>query len=132
MRSFISKGIENSYTLQNTSFLIDDGERTFNLRNILREKYRGIILGNSFELDLDDTLLDRFRFKPKLLSMKLYGTTDLWHLLLWLNNMHSVTQFNRKNIIIFDPDGLHLLNKIVELEKNRLLENRRNPEQPLL
>lgn len=131
--SFASKGSQNSLTTDNTSLKAEVGGRVFATSNILSGKYRGVIFENSFELSLDDDkLFEMYRFKPKLLSMRLYGTTDLWHMILWLNNMTSASQFSRRKIIVFNPDSMDVLNRIVEKERLPLLRNRENPDRPIV
>lgn len=130
--TFISRGIQNSLTFENTNMKATVSGRTFPLNNILSRKYRGIILENSFELNLDsDELFETYKFKPKLLSLKLYGTTDLWHLILWLNDMNSATQFTRRRVVIFDPEAMDVLNRIIEKEKLNLLQNNSSPEEAI-
>lgn len=129
MDNFINRGSKNSLNLDNTSMIATKDGFTFPITNILRQKYRGILIQNSVQLDLDDALFERYKFRPKSLCLKIYGTTDLWHLIIWLNDMTSVTQFNRRNIVVFNPDSMDIINKILELEKVRLLQNSETPEQ---
>jgi hypothetical protein len=125
---FIEIGKENSLNLDNTSMFTETQGVIIPTYNILRQKYRGIILENSVEIELNEKLFNYYKYKPKLLSLKLYGTTDLWHLILWLNNMISVTDFQRREIIVFNPDSMDVLNKIIELEKREIRKNHENPE----
>lgn len=130
LSNFIAKGQENSLTLDNTNLKAEVRGLIIPVRNILRQKYRSLILLNSFELTLDtEQMYNAYKWKPKLLSYRLYNTTDLWHLLLWLNDMTSVTQFNKRSFIVFDPDAMPIMNQIIELESNAMLANRNNPEQ---
>lgn len=42
-------------------------------------------------------------YKPKLVSLELYGTTELWLSLLRVNNMENVTEFHSPLIKIYNP-----------------------------
>lgn len=42
-------------------------------------------------------------YKPKMVSMDLYGTTELWLALLRLNNMRNITEFHLPIIQIYSP-----------------------------
>jgi hypothetical protein len=128
IKQFIELGSENSLTLDNTSLLTETQGVTFPTYNILRQKYRGIILENSLQIELDDNLLNYYKYKPKLLSLKLYNTTELWHLLLWLNNMTSIMQFSQKKMVVFNPDAMDVLNKIIQRESDLILLNHDNPD----
>lgn len=59
-----------------------------------------------------------YRFSPKRLSMDLYGTTELWSILLEVNAMVSVSEFSlTKPIKVFDPRPFfEVLNEILVLE----------------
>ena len=59
-----------------------------------------------------------YRFKPKKLSYDLYGTTELWSVLLELNHMISILDFNlEKRIKVYEPKSfLKLLNEVLILE----------------
>ena len=42
-------------------------------------------------------------YNPKMLSLTLYGTTELWLGLLRVNNMKNVTEFHKPFIKIYNP-----------------------------
>lgn len=48
-------------------------------------------------------------YKPKTLSLELYGVVDLWLALLRANNMKSVTEFHKPIIVIYAPGKLEEL-----------------------
>jgi len=129
IKSFISKGIENSLTLDNTNLKTNVNGIIIPVQNILRQKYRGIILQNCIEIELDGATFEIYKYKPKMLSLKLYGTTDLWHMILWLNNMTSVTEFKTKKLLLLDPDAMSTINKIIDREKDNLNANHENPDK---
>lgn len=49
--------------------------------------------------------IDEYRYNPKKLSWKLYGTTTLYHFILKLNNLASTHEFNLKSgqLLLFTP-----------------------------
>lgn len=57
------------------------------------------------------TISESFYYKPKLLSLKLYNTTELWLGLLRVNNMRNVSEFHYPIIKIYNPNSiLELIN----------------------
>ena len=42
--------------------------------------------------------------------------------------MTTATQFNKSIIYVFDPDGIDMLEKIINLERQALLGNKNNPD----
>lgn len=68
---------------------------------------------------LSDTEYYTYRFKPKLLSNYLYGNGELYFILLWLNDIWSVKDFNFRTLkIISRSDLIDALSKINASEKS--------------
>lgn len=126
IEDFINTGKDNSYNLENTNFYNEIDGIQIPVKSIFFETYRGLILNNCIKVKMSDKKLNRYRYRPKLLSYDLYGTTDLWHLILWINNMYSVTQFNESSIYIFNPDKLNLLVRIINNETSDIIDNKNN------
>lgn len=51
-------------------------------------------------------LAETMFYKPKLVSLELYGTTELWLALLRINNMKNITEFHYPLIKIYNPTML--------------------------
>lgn len=128
---FLEMGIENSYNLQNISLWVRKENIDIPYTNIFKDKYRQIIFQYCKRISLSNKALDFYKYNPKKVSYTLYGTTDLWHLILWINNMTSITQFNKNDFIIFDSDYLHILTDIIETENERLTISKNYPEEAL-
>lgn len=59
-----------------------------------------------------------YRFKPKLLADYLYGNTELYFIILWLNDMWSVKDFDLREIkLIKNTELSDALSKINSAEK---------------
>ena len=129
LEDIISRGPSNELALDNLFMFTNFEGFTIPQMNILFEKYRGIILECCLKIKLSDDLLRHYIYRPKYLSLKLYGTTDLWHLILWINDLTSATQFNKNNLYVFDPDRIDVLERILSIEKAKLRESRENPEE---
>jgi hypothetical protein len=128
--SFIDTGKYNSLTLDNTTLMSQKEDIIFPASNILRDKYRGVILQNCMEVTVtSDELYRKFAYKPKALSYTLYGTTELWHLLLWINNMSSTSQFNKRRFLIFLPTSSYILQKIINREQAKIDANKLTPDE---
>ena len=77
-------------------------------------------------LKIDDDTLISFpfssltnKYKPKMVSEELYGTTEFWDQVLILNNAVSIIDFTPKSLKVYDPEKLKLyLNEILILEEN--------------
>lgn len=83
----------------------------------LTNKYRDFLEPFVIEVNLIPEEEILYKFKPKLLSLELYGTTELWASLLELNNMISIIEFRPKKIKVYDPDGFKaMINEILIME----------------
>ena len=122
----INNGKENSYILENISLYSKVDNIKIPTSNLFYEKYRGLILNNCVKVKIPENALKKYRYRPKLLSYELYGTVDLWYLLLWINNMYTTTQFNQQSIYIFNPKNISVLIRIIESEKNIINDNKQN------
>ena len=129
--------IENYISKYNKDSLVS---RSLYLQQAIDDKdknYRMIIVnGDSlltpFYSELKDiikkeTLTDeeylKYRFNPKLLSYDLYGTTELWSLLLDINELTSVTEFDMKELKVFPPTVTDKLDRIINLSKVKVNYN---------
>lgn len=93
-----------------------------NISNIF-EKYYEILLDNTVIVVLTDEEYLKYRFKPKVLSYDLYGTKELHYMLLRLNYVYSVINFDFKELRVFNTNILNLLNEIMILENENYIEN---------
>ena len=90
----------------------------------LFQDYYDYIMSNLLVREIN---IDKYRYKPEYVSYDIYGTTDLWYLILWINNMGSALDFTKKTINIFNPGNLDFLNKAIEKQKEKILETKDNP-----
>ena len=58
----------------------------------------------------------KYKYNPKLMSFDLYGTTELWFLLLDINELHSTSEFNLRTLYVFQSNIVDVLSRILDLE----------------
>lgn len=46
----------------------------------------------------------KYFYQPKMLSLDLYGTAEMWLSILRLNKMRNISEFTKTNILIYDPE----------------------------
>ena len=67
----------------------------------------------------------KYKFRPKLLAYNIYGYTELYFIILAINDMCNIKDFKKKKIkLLYKTDLSDLLNAIYSAEKNRLTLNR--------
>lgn len=127
IQSIIEEGKENRLTSHDLSFknVIEDStgnKFVVNMSSIF-DKYYDILLQHAVVAILSEDDYLKYRYKPKVLSKDIYGTRDLHFLLLRLNNITSVTQFDFKEVKVFTNDIVRLLNEIIILEYENYTDN---------
>ena len=67
-------------------------------------------------VDLGPSDYRKYRFNPKLLSYNLYGTTELWFLILHANEISSVSEFDLQKIYFYNINILNFLATARDME----------------
>ena len=89
----------------------------------LVNKYYDYVSANTYTITLSDKEYLKYRYQPKLFCYEVYGTTELWAVLLKINNHTSVSEFNSKTIKVFGERIFNVLNEILITENEAILEN---------
>lgn len=79
--------------------------------SILR-KYENVLKNELYDYTIDK----KYFMKPEYVSYQLYETTDLWYLLLFINDMARVEDFTKETIKVFPAETISLINKILNDE----------------
>lgn len=70
------------------------------------------------------TMLDedyqKYIYQPKKMSNFLYGTVELWPVLMSINQIYSITDFNKQTVNILSEEGLELIQEILIKESDNL------------
>lgn len=59
----------------------------------------------------------KYRFNPKRLSYDLYGTTELWSVILGLNELISTVQFDLRTVYVFPSYVVERIKRMLTLEE---------------
>lgn len=71
--------------------------------NPLISKYKDYFDRYIYDDPLTETEARRYRYAPKTFSLDMYGTTEYWSVILFLNDCHSITEFCPSHIKYVDP-----------------------------
>lgn len=110
------------FFLKNTLVVNDGKDLIINDRCILDEYWEDILKCTK-KITLSDKEYEDYRYKPKKYCFDTYGCTDLWFLLLRVNNMVSVIDFDKQKIIVFRDTIFDTLNLILTLEEEKYQKN---------
>ena len=104
---------------------------TINFESILTD-YRYFLYQHVKTLTLNDLQYQTYRFRPKTLSNEMYGTVELAPLLMDINNVISVAEFDFKTLKVFDDKVVSFLNEVLTKEKTKIAENTSEVETDLV
>lgn len=104
---YIQEGENASLSLGNftESLLLSNADKT----HIIRVPFDDFFIKHMDEFNVAIQLYqipDTMFYKPKLLSLELYGTTELWSGILRLNKMKNITEFHKPVIMVWEPRTL--------------------------
>lgn len=127
IRQVIEDGLESKMTIKDLTFketITNSSGEIFviNMYN-LYEKYYELLLEHTIIVTLSNEEYLRYRYKPKLLAKDLYGNQDIYYLLLRLNHIYSVINFDFTEMRVFTANITQLLNEIIVLESEDFIEN---------
>lgn len=89
--------------------------------NTMIHKYRDFFDKYIITYELTELEVMEYKFQPKKMSSDLYGTTEFWGLLLYINDKHSILDFSLENnqVNIIKPENIdELLNELMIVQKN--------------
>lgn len=127
IQDIIEYGLEEKMTIRELSLkeiVTNSAGEMFivNLFNLF-EKYYELLLDNTVIATLSEEEYKKYRFNPRLLSQDLYGTRELHFMLLRLNYVYSVTEFDFTEVRVFKSNITSLLNEIMVLESENYIDN---------
>lgn len=93
------------------------------VHNVLND-YQEEILEKSALVKLTDKEFNKYIYKPKLLAYDLYGFCEYYYIILFLNQMTNIKEFNKRRIRLLRPSILSsILSSIYSSEENFITTN---------
>ncbi len=59
-----------------------------------------ILSDHSYEYTIEEKDMPKFRHRPKVFSFSIYRSVEMFHVILYLNEMTCAEEFNRRTLII--------------------------------
>ena len=83
----------------------------------------------SLDVEMTNEELNKYIYKPKLLSYDLYGSTELYFVILFINGIYDIKDFNKRNIKLLKKDTMkEILEAIYNAEQDYINANRSSIE----
>lgn len=87
-------------------------------------QYHSILSKYIVEKEYTDKEFSHYYQRPKLLSLDLYGTPELWSWLLYINNCKSVANFTNPKLKVFTSDIGTAIREILTITSQDMAKNR--------
>lgn len=126
LNDYITEGNRSEISFGKVTILKRDkvNGTLFPISDIL-SRYKDILEANTIEVSLNSDEVNKYIYNPNILSYDLYKTTELWFVLMYINNAINFSKFRFvKKLKIYDPNKLDVLNKIVNIEIDKIYKNR--------
>jgi hypothetical protein len=82
-----------------SSFQERDGKIMYSVKNII-EDYLPEMKEAALKVVLSEDELLKYQYNPKRLAYDVYGATELYHIILMLNDMGSILEFNTRTLLM--------------------------------
>lgn len=82
----------------------------------LIDKYLEEIEQHKTAITLSTTEYYKYRYNPKLMAYDVYGTTELWFLLMAANELYSIIDFDLRVVKAYRTDILQKIDRMLSLE----------------
>lgn len=118
----IRHGKTSSYSI-NTLSLCQLEDTIVYFDKFAYQKYEKILMGLSELIELTDDQYRLYKYNPERLSYDLYGTSNLYHLILFLNNC-SQYEFKHKKVRLIAAKYIsNVFEKMINHEEKHIQEN---------
>lgn len=121
IEELIKAGENVTISYDNLSFIntLSNGT-TISIRNVVSD-YIDDMKRASVQIKLDDEQYQKYCFKPKLLCFDTYGNAEVYFIILLINNIADVREFDKHNIRMLSKEYMNaILTAIVDAEKDNL------------
>ena len=129
IQDFINSAPSNSITCESTSFLEKFTSLIMVSYNIFND-YIDEMLDLCVTVTLSDQEYNKYIYRPKLLAYDVYGSTEVYFIIMILNNICNVKEFNFKKVKMLRVEDLEkVISAVYNSEKYRLDINRTKIEE---
>lgn len=103
---FIACQSDTSFCYANTSFIDQIDNIKYPVHNVVSDYIDEIIDTYCVHVVLSDDDLMRYRYRPKLLCYDVYGSQEVYFLILLINDMCSIKDFDKTDLMLPTKDNM--------------------------
>lgn len=112
---------QKTHRMLNNSLIIDYANSDESVRmpfNSIISKYKEYFDKYIDEVELSEEEQRTYRYAPKKFSLDMYGTIEYWSIILYINECHSIMDFEPTKVKYVVPESItEIINEILILEK---------------
>lgn len=98
-------------------FKVSDERRILVNESFILSKYRTELAQYLEKMEFTDEQYMKYRYNPKLFSYDLYGTTEMWQMVLYANEIYSASAFSMRTVRYYNPNVFTIMTRALDLEK---------------
>lgn len=120
VEQFIDMINSNPIDYQKLSYVDKIGNINFPSRNVISD-YLPELKAVATKIKLSDNEMIKYKYRPKLLAGDVYNNQELYYIILLLNGMADVREFDKKEILMIAPSQMSdCLSYIYNAEKKSI------------
>lgn len=128
VEDFIKITSMDNISFEQLSFLDKSNDIIMITYNILND-YKDEIDDLTVTINLTDDEFLKYCYKPRMLSYDIYGDTEMFFIILFVNNICSAKEFNKRKIKMLRKSHMEeILSLIYNSEKYNIIKNRNKVE----
>lgn len=101
IKAFIATKPIISTDYSNMSFIEERERIQFAVGNIVTDDYFPELKAKAVKVYLDDKEIQKYKYRPKLLAYDVYDNTELYYVILRINDLYNVKDFNLSKKYIY-------------------------------
>ena len=127
---FIQCQSDTNVCYNNLSFIDQRNSIKYNTYNVLSDYIDEIRENYCMTIKLDSDQLFKYMYKPKLLCNDIYGNGELAFIILEINDICSIKEFNKEILLMPTKENMNLItSRIFNSDKNDIkIYNEKNKE----
>lgn len=127
IRTYLSLYKSQSFKMDDcfySEYMSDNTVKLFNIEENVSNNFKEFLSSMEATWTFNNDEYRKYICNPWYLSNDLYGTTELWFMLLHVNEMYSATEFTKRTIKYYKTDILKYINEIRAVQDNYLRDNK--------
>lgn len=115
---FIACQSDSNFCYNNLSFINQIDNIKYNIYNVTSDYIDEIISNYCVNVVLTDDQLSKYKYRPKLLCYDLYGSQELYYLILIINDICSIKEFTKNTLKLPTKANMPIITKAI-INSNR-------------